>query len=113
MLNPTLEDSSKEPSSSENESDNEEAIQCTGCINILTNTQKGLLDIIEEVEDDAIRKKIPLRLQEELETPDEKFKDLMNFNFQAVMDQLPKEHATLVKIIDVQHKIKTLKREIV
>ncbi|KAA0037961.1 hypothetical protein E6C27_scaffold36G001430 [Cucumis melo var. makuwa] len=57
LLNALLEESSEEPSSSENETDNEEAIPCSGCINVLTSIQRGLLDIIEEVNDEAIRKK--------------------------------------------------------
>ena len=91
MLNAILEESSEEPSSSENESDNVDAIPWSGCINVLTSTQKGLLDIIEEVNDDAIRKKILWRLWEDLEPPDQKFKYPMNLNFQAVMNQLSKE----------------------
>lgn len=87
-------------------------ILCSGCTNILTGTQKGLLDIIEEVEDDAIRKKILLKLREVLETSDQKFKYSMNFSFQAVMNQLSKEHAAPVKITDLEHEIKALKRGI-
>ncbi|KAA0052119.1 hypothetical protein E6C27_scaffold578G001110 [Cucumis melo var. makuwa] len=74
LLNVLLEESSEEPSSSKNEKDNEEVIPCSGCINVLTSTQKGLLDIIEEVNDDVIRKKILLRLREDLETPDQSSK---------------------------------------
>ncbi|KAA0037024.1 polyprotein [Cucumis melo var. makuwa] len=112
LLNVLLEESSEEPSSSENETDSEEAISYFGCINVLTSTQKGLLDIIEEVDDEAIRKKILLRLREDLETPDQKFKDPMNFSFQAVMNLLPKEHAAPVKVIDLYHEIEVLKKEI-
>ncbi|TYK23160.1 hypothetical protein E5676_scaffold142G001850 [Cucumis melo var. makuwa] len=90
LLNALLEESSEEPSSSENETDNEEAIPCSSCINVLTSTQKGLLDIIEEVDDEAIRKKILLRLCEDLETPNQKFKDPMNFSFQVVKNLLSK-----------------------
>ncbi|KAA0039552.1 Peptidase_A3 domain-containing protein [Cucumis melo var. makuwa] len=109
---PFLEESSEEPSSFENETDIEDAIPCSGYINILTSIQKGLLDIIKEVDDDVIRKKILFRLLEDLETPDIKFKDPMNFSFQALMNQLSKEHAMLVKVTDLQHEIKVLKKEI-
>ncbi|KAA0050194.1 polyprotein [Cucumis melo var. makuwa] len=112
ILNVLLEESSDEHSSSENETDNKEAIPCSGCINVLTSTQEGLLDIIEEVDDEAIRKNILLRLREDLETPDQKFKDPMNFSFQAVMNLLSKEHAAPVKVTDLQHEIKVLKKEI-
>ncbi|TYJ95823.1 hypothetical protein E5676_scaffold110G001080 [Cucumis melo var. makuwa] len=69
LLNALLKESSEEPSSFENETGNEDAIPYSGCINVVTSTQKGLLDIIEEVDDDAIIKKILLRLREDLETP--------------------------------------------
>ncbi|TYK26765.1 hypothetical protein E5676_scaffold124G00570 [Cucumis melo var. makuwa] len=62
LLNVILKESLDEPSSSENETDNKDAIPYSGCINVLTSTQNGLLDIIEEVDDDAITKKILLKL---------------------------------------------------
>ncbi|KAA0050625.1 Enzymatic polyprotein [Cucumis melo var. makuwa] len=112
LLNVLLEESSEEPSSSKNETDIEEVISCSGCIDVLTSTQKCLLDIIEEVDDEAIRKNILLRLREDLETPDQKFKDPMNFSFQNVMNLLSKEHAAPVKVTDLQHEIKVLKMEV-
>ena len=81
MLNAIFEDSLEEPSSYDYESVDEEPIPCSGCINVLTNTQKDLLDIVE---DDAIRKKMLLRLQEDLETLDQKFKDPMKFRFKLL-----------------------------
>ncbi|KAA0062816.1 hypothetical protein E5676_scaffold986G00280 [Cucumis melo var. makuwa] len=103
LLNVLLKESPEEPSSLENEADSEEAIPSFGCINVLTFTHKGLLDIIEEVDDEAIRKKILLKLREDLETHDQKFKDPMNFSFQTLMNLLSKEHAAPVKVIDIKH----------
>ena len=36
----------------------------------------------------------------------------MNFSFQVVVNQLSKEHAASVKVTDLQHEIKILKKEI-
>ncbi|KAA0054117.1 Enzymatic polyprotein [Cucumis melo var. makuwa] len=117
------ESSSEEEFYSQSESsDDEGAIPCTGrcagkCsghINVITQDQETLFDLIEQIPDEEAKITCLLKLRKSLEEqmPQKTIQNPIMYSYQDILNRIKGETMLPVQVEDLHHEVRILKREV-